>query len=521
MLDLPEKEDAKSRRASRSAEPKGSPVKGPLALDDPAPMLRLIPWLLVPAVLIVLLGFVLFPRVLVWSDEIAYVATGHRIAETGRLISSTHTPTDILRHGTEHKPVHMPTYVLVLAAWSKLFPTPTSVLVLNQALFAVVVLLGWGLLTSFRFTTDWSTAVAAGTLLACPLALVYSNTAMMESFVLLVGTLIFVAWFGPLPDRVRIYALYLLGLLGFATRETLVFLPVAIGLTHFQEIVQLHRQVLGVRPARWVLHAAFVGALAWVAWRCAHDRGFFPNFLVDLAATHSSGEWWSLVWKNVRENLKQFLTRDPDYTYHDVLLYIYTVVCFLLSLVAWALGRRGRFARQNLALLLFWLFCLVAVLGFYDNHGWTSHRVFMINALLGTLGFLRWPLAEVERTWVRRAVLQGVAALNAFLAIVEVYYFTTYRADLARVQGGKPHVLTASAVVERGDLLFSDSDFQFLLEHPDAQLMWDVPQDLRRLEPLIARVHPRFVIVRDAVDLGGLGYARIGKVEQSSVWQRP
>lgn len=498
-------------------------------------MLRLIPRLLVPAVLIVLLGFVLFPRVLVLSDEIAYVATGHRIAATGRLISSTHTPTDILRHGTEHKPVHMPTYVLVLAAWSKLFPAPTSALVLNQALFAVVVLLGWGLLTSFRFTTDWPSAVAAGTLLACPLALVYSNTAMMETFVLLVGTLIFAAWFGPLPDRVRLYALYLLGLLGFATRENLVFLPVAIGLTHFQEIVRLHRQVLGARPARWALHAAFVGALAWVAWRCAHDRGFFPNFFADLAATRSSGEWWSLVWTNVRENFKQFLAwrffaHDVLNNYvlynfaHDVLynyvLYIYTVICFLLSLVAWALGRRGQFARQNLALLLFWLFCLVAVLGFYDNHGWTSHRVFMINALLGTLGFLRWALAEVGRTWVRRAVLLGVAALNASLAIVEIDYFRTNRAHLASVQGGKPHVLTASAAVEPGDLLFSDHDFQFLVEHPGAQLMWDVPQDLRRLEPLIARVHPRFVIVREAVDLGGLGYARIGKVDQSSVWQR-
>jgi hypothetical protein len=481
-------------------------------------MLGLIARLLVPAVLIVLLGFVLFPRVLVWSDEIAYVATGHRIAETGRLISSTHTPNDILRHGTEHKPVHMPTYMLVLAAWSKLFPTPTSALVLNQALFAVVVLLGWGLLTSFRFTTDWPSGVAAGTLLACPLALVYSNTAMMESFVLLVGTLIFAAWFGPLPDRVRLYALYLLGLLGFATRENLVFLPMAIGLSHFREIVRLHHHVLGARPARWALHAAFVGALAWVAWRCAYDNRFFTNFLSDW--TGSSGEWWSLVWKNLRENFKQFLARGEEYTYHDVLLYVYTVVCFLLSLVAWALGRRGRFARQNLALLLFWLFCLVVVLSFYDNHGWTSHRVFMINALLGTLGFLRWALAEVERTWVRRAVLAGVAALNASLAIVEIHNFSTDRAHLASVRGGKPHVLTTSAAVEPDDLLFSDYDFQFLVEHPDAQLMWDVPQDLHRLEPLITRVHPRFVIVREAIDLGGLGYARIGKVEQSSVWQR-
>jgi hypothetical protein len=496
--------------------------------DDPAPMLRLIPRLLVPAVLIVLLGFFLFPRVLVFSDEIAYVATGHRIANTGRLISSTHTPTDILRHGTEHKPVHMPTYVLVLAAWSKLFPSPTSALILNQALFALVVLLGWGLLTSFRFTTDWPSAVAAGTLLACPLALAYSNTAMMETFVLLVGMLIFAAWFGPLPERVRLYALYLLGLLGFATRETLVFLPVAIGVTHFQEIVRLHRQVLGVRPAHWALHAAFVGALAWVAWRCAHDRGFYPNFLADLAATRSSGEWWSLVWNNVRENFKQFLVwrfvaHDVLYKYHDLLLFTYTVVCFLLSLVAWALGRRGRFSRQNLTLLLFWLFCLVAVLGFYDNNSWTSHRVFMINALLGTLGFLRWALAEVERAQVRTAVLLGVAALNAFLAIVEIRYFATNRAHLASVWGGKPHVLAASAAVEPGDLLFSHVDFQFLAEHPDAQLMWDVPQNLRRLEPLIARVHPRFVIVHETVDLGGLGYARIGKVEQSSssVWQRP
>ncbi len=66
---------------------------------------------------IVIAGFLLFPRAILWSDEAAYIATSYRIGETFRVLAATHLPIDILTYGTEHKPIHMPVYMIVLAGW--------------------------------------------------------------------------------------------------------------------------------------------------------------------------------------------------------------------------------------------------------------------------------------------------------------------------------------------------------------------------------------------------------------------
>ena len=91
--------------------------------------------------LIVLFSQLFLPQVISWNDEASYVATAFKIAREGRIAAAVHVPEDILRHGTDHRPVHMPAYMVLLALWLVVFSSPTSVLVLNQVLFAAAVAL--------------------------------------------------------------------------------------------------------------------------------------------------------------------------------------------------------------------------------------------------------------------------------------------------------------------------------------------------------------------------------------------
>ena len=229
--------------------------------------------------IIILAGLRLFPRAAVWSDEAAYIATANRIHETGRLYAATHLPEDIEAAGINHKPIHMPFYMILLAIWIKFFPDSRNVLLFNQLLFALTVMLLWGFLSSFTFALNVRSLLCFGVVACLPLGFVYSNTGMMESIVLLLGVLSVVVWHGSRRDLFRLYSLYALGFLSLMTRETLVLLPLSIVAANGPEVVSLHRRVLGKSLWPWILHLCLLAALIWLAYLGVTHKGFYPYIL--------------------------------------------------------------------------------------------------------------------------------------------------------------------------------------------------------------------------------------------------
>jgi hypothetical protein len=71
------------------------------------------------------------------------------------------------------------------------------------------------------------------------------------------------------------------------------------------------------------------------------------------------------------------------------------------------------------------------------------------------------------------------------------------------------------------ELLFSKMDFQFLVENPRCELMWNFPTTRRELFALIERANPKLVLVDRKIDLAKRGYRPLGPNPSKMLWMRP
>jgi hypothetical protein len=463
-------------------------------------------------ILMVAAGVRLFPRAAVWSDEAVYVASAYRTGAEGRLAAAMHLPEDILATGVNHKPVHMPLYVILLAVWVKLFPDPRHVILLNQALFALTVLLLWGFLTSFGFNRDLRSLLCLGVVSCVPLGFVYSNTAMMEALALFIGTLTIVTWYGGKDDRLRLYGLYVSGFLCLMTRETLVLLPLSMAAVHWKEIMGMHRKILGTSPVKWLLQILLVAALVWLSYLGFSHRGYFPNILSVLKNAAGWGERLAFICAKLRANLKAYFSM-ADFP-HDI-LYGYTLLTIAATLIALVRGRKGAYFKFNLAIALFWAGSLIIALCLNDNGSWRSHRQLMVNSLLASVGFLLWLSEDGRLIRSRTTVIAVAAALSLFLMATEVRAFRNMR----RVElTWTPDILTRLDLARPGDLVFERRGWIFLRENPRCQLMWNFSEDPAILTPLVEKARPRFVVLGSILDLSGLKYSLVWTDPETHVW---
>lgn len=447
-------------------------------------------------ILVVLAGQLWFPQRLVWGDEAAYVATAYKIGSQYRLTAAVHVPEDLQRFGRDHKPVHMPAYMIVLALWLKAFSSPRSVLVLNSLFFAAAILLLRPLVRR-EGGAHPDRVLGLGVLLATPLGVGYANTAMMESFVLLLGTLLFVAWSRLRTRAGGLYAIYGLSGVCFLTRETLALLPLAVVLVDARNIWEQHRRLFRKRRSH-LLGIGFVAlALGGLGVLALRGRGHYPNFPTRLLEVGSAWDAAGLLADNLQDNLAAFFSWS--YFPHDY-LYGYTML-LLAACATLMLGRRGNSQRSTTVVVLFWILSLITVCLLYDNFQWRSHRVLGICTLLGTAVLLEWVGSLTSR--VRWLLLAVLLSINITLCVAVSRQLVALRPAPRR-----PHVLTVLKLAEPGDLLFSQDDWQFLIENPRCELMWEVPTDDFQLLKLTDDVKPRFVKVR-ARQFRPKGYRRL------------
>ena len=462
-----------------------------MAPDSPAVRLGLVVGVLV---LVVAFSQVFLPQVVSWNDEVSYLATASKIGREARISAAVHLPEDILRYGTDHEPIHMPAYMVALALWLKAFESSTSVLVLNQLLFAAAVVLLHRLLVRPPASRRAESALALLVLLATPLGLFYASTAMMESFVLFVGVLWFAAWIRWREQPRGLYGIYLLTALAVLTRQTLLFLFVAAVLADLPKMVSLHRRALRGRAG--VLLVAWAGILAFACVAAHRRAGYYPNFFTRMGEVDSLGDKLAMVARNFADNLAQYgnWSEFP----HDY-FYAYGLAVFAITLV---LAFRGESVERLHArmLALFWALTLLFTNLVYQNQNWRSHRLQIVCVLLGS-GLI------VARLCTARSKKLALPGLAGFLALDLLLGASVLRALAAtRVTEQQEHPLTALGIARPGDLLFSTKDYHFLRENRDCELMWQVPEDPAELRALLDKARPRFVIAGARVDLRADGY---------------
>ncbi|MFC2085344.1 hypothetical protein ACFLS9_09820 [Bacteroidota bacterium] len=475
---------------------------------------------------IILSGNILFPKFIGWigiyTDEARYVATAYNINETGELLSATHFPQDIIKTGTEHKPVHMPLYMIVMAIWLKIFPHPISIITLNQILFIIVIFLMWGFITSYKYSLNLDNSLLFAVLITTPLAFVFSNFAMRESFVLFVGTLTFISWFAISYEPVRFYLLYCIGLIGFITSLPLLLLTMSILITHPREIIQMHLKILGDKPFKWLIHIVFVSFLIWIAYICFTNRGFYPNFITKLRTHGDIINIISLVLKNLVNNLDYYFSfkKFP----HDI-MYFYYILIYSLTIFITIIGRNTKFFKLFLTVAVFWSISLIIILCLYDNFIWRSHRVFMINSIISTVTLIIWlknyrQLANRRKAKIRMIIIWFFFLVHTGLVFLQIKYFQNYR-NYHKNKGN--HILTQLNLAEPGDLALVDKEdraFQFLVENLQCQVIRKVPKNTEQIFLLIKKAKPRFVLVKDSIDLGTLNYIPVVQDLKNQVWVR-
>ncbi len=469
------------------------------------------------------LALVAFVTVVAWwhpaipraSDEANYIATAFKIGRDFKLTAATHHYLDILEHGTDHKPVKMPAYLVALAVWLKVFPNPDHVRWLNLLLFGAAVLLMLRLVVTRRDGYFARNVVAGFVLLSAPLGLAYAKTAMMESFVLLVVTLHFGSWFRPGHERTKLLAFFLTGFLAVTTKEVLALLSFAIVLVYARDFYRMYVDLYRRGKLIFTVHILLPVALAASAIWLYQDRGYFPSFRNRLAEADD----WATVAKMVADN---FTANFGMFTHwssfpHDYLYGYALAMCAACAVLAVA-TRGGPAMRLNLTLFVAWSLNILLICAFYDNWDWRSHRIFFVYAWLTSAAIVwQWSQASASTTaWTGSIAV--LLAVQVFLCLMVDRRFIFHRTPSPQER----HVLTRLGIARQGDCLLSPFDFQFLVENARCELIWMLPQPGAELNAVVRRARPRFIILPAQVDMTDLSYRRMAIVRRgqpSAYWQ--
>lgn len=458
-----------------------------------------------------------YPRLPWQTDEANYLATAYKMQRTHRLSAAVHDPVDILRTGLDHKHVKMPAYLVVLAGWLAVFPSPDSVRLLNEVFFGAAVLGLWSFSQRRPWRLNLPTILGGAVLFAVPMGIAYAATAMMESFVLAVAVLHFAGWYALRRKVCRIEWFYATAFLALITKESLLFLTAGMVLAAPRSFYRLHVQHWKRNRFRFAMlvMAIVAGTLAGIS--LLRNRGYHPSFRNRLMQTEGLHEKLTLIQQNLHTNLGCFFRWD-DFP-HDY-FYSYTLACVALTLSLAVLWRRRSTGRMARALTIAWAITIVLVCALYDNIGWRSHRIYHVLIVLSLAVVIRGILRSLEQPR-RRLICVGL--LGAML-LINLWFAFQMNRYMIRVRGPfitQQHVLTRRKLPREGDcLLNSISSFHFLIENLRCEIIWRVPDDDARLRAVLRRARPRFVILPENRSIEDCGYRKIDRYYDDIVWIR-
>lgn len=458
----------------------------------------------------VLIGAILvfYPRLNRLSDEANYIATAYKMGATYEISSATHHTVDVLEKGLEHKHLKMPAYLVVLAAWMKVFPSARFAHVPSLLFFLVAVFL----LTRFviaRTSRPMAESILCGVaLFATPMGLAFANTAMMETFVLFVAALHFLCWFGWRLGDGKLLLFYITAFLGFITKETLILLTVGIVVAHPREFVRLHRDMFRRSKVEAAGQALLMILLVGLAAGFYSDRGHNPSFYVELRHDPSL-DMLDTMRSNVVANLQDFA--NWSHFPHDY-LYGYTLATIAAIAVLTVASRNDGAFHMFLALLVMWTLTIALVLLAFYNDQWRSHRLFSPWWLLSTAAAMKWILDRVEKRPLRIGLLCLPVIANLWLC----YEVNRYEIYEQRPFPQARHALTQLHLLRPGDYVYSVGDFQWLTENPRCEMIWTFHPTSDETFDVLAKASPRFLIVPAAWDFRALGYRRVATFRQQA-----
>lgn len=462
---------------------------------------------------IISLSQLLYPQIFFWSDEAGYVSTAYRILDQWKILSSGHTPVDIMTYGTNHTPVHAPVYMLFLAFILTIFEHQSTPLLFNQIIYATT------LFNFFLFVRAEKLSIyslfSLAILLTLPLGFGYANTAMMESFVLFIGSLIVLNYFSMTLDSKKIYLFYILAVIAWFTRQSLIFLIAAIIIVDFKGFILHHMKILTEKKKIINFLLTIVSLILIISHYYSLNHGKYPNFISGLDGLSFFDKIQSIVLR-FQMNIKYFMVwKEFPHDYY----YSYTLFCFALSFFSTLFSRNLRCFRFNLSAFIFFSISVLALLALYDNFDWRSHRVFMINCLMSVVSFVLY----INELKIKKNIHKLFLVLTLSINVFGAYKYSEFLYKI-RIQDNeklkKKDTLTSLGLVKHGDLVFYHHGFEFLARNPKTQIMWIVPHNLNYLRSLILKAKPHFIVLKYYYDLSALNYDTISHKDGEYIYRR-
>jgi hypothetical protein len=352
------------------------------------------------------------------TDEYVYLAGARYFAETGSLDSRFYNYSALLSQGYPHQDMHAPGYILLLGAWSRLFPFGYAAAVgLNVVAFAALVLLVPALARRLGGDEDWARAMAAAVL---PAYLPYVFWVMPE---VLLGPLVMAGlWLAADPRRRAAIAAGAMWCVALLVRESAVFaLPAAL-------VLSWRRKHLGTFAATLALTFACVyvplsrnrGEGGTNFWRATSE-----NSAVEFGALRAAayGDVGSLAGRIVGRTKANWQVFDEQFSRTEKAMLGLLAALPLLAALGW--GRLDGTAREYLLALAVGAAALAfSMIALFVVPPWSGIRYAMA---LGP------PFLSVVRS---RTALLVTIALSLGLEGSALGVFNAYKASRQKRQEG-------------------------------------------------------------------------------------
>ncbi len=455
-------------------------------------------------VLILTIGYLTTPFEIAFSDEIVFYLTAQKFLEIKGISSFIHFSKEFMISGLENNPIHPVFYQILLAIWSCLFLTSSSVIYFNIALFAIFLSLVDHFYLEKYIQCQVRLYLARITLLCTPLGLSYAFSGMMEVLVLvLTGVALHLAY-RPISRVRHLFYNILLWCLCIATRPTIFF-----SIAPFFAFRKDHKwgEIIYEMKRDSFKGTLFIfsgGLFLFVSWFSLFMRGEYPSLINNI----SSETFIQEIFNRIKENHSLLFSWNSFP--HDVFDY-YFLLLFLIPFLMVVLSNVQRSLWVRIATS--WIFFYFFTYSLYAFSAWRSSRLFMAQASITLIALFIFP-PSIKNQKKQKYLLTSFAFLHILLAYYHLDWIGHFRARQLRAIEKKSELQ-----IKEGDIVLTDiiTVNAILSTKKKIEIIIVSEEDLkdqRKFKELVEASRPNYMTFYYKKELEIAGYRRLLKIEK-------